>query len=147
MSVPRVSTREVTVQWGDCDPAGIVFYPNYFTWFDAAAHALIDPVWESKRALLQTLQVMGCPLAGASAQFLRPSRKGEKIMFRSFVETWEPKRFVIVHEGHRDGEILLAGREIRFLGRPHLQHPQRLQAIDIPAEFIEAFAITSNEVT
>jgi acyl-CoA thioesterase FadM len=24
------------VQFGDCDPAGIVFYPNYLAWFDAA---------------------------------------------------------------------------------------------------------------
>jgi acyl-CoA thioester hydrolase len=23
-----------TVEWGDCDEAGIVFYPNYFYWFD-----------------------------------------------------------------------------------------------------------------
>jgi acyl-CoA thioesterase FadM len=25
---------EILVAWGDCDPAGIVYYPNYFHWFD-----------------------------------------------------------------------------------------------------------------
>ena len=24
------------VHWGDCDPAGIIFYPTYFRWFDAS---------------------------------------------------------------------------------------------------------------
>jgi 4-hydroxybenzoyl-CoA thioesterase len=31
-----------TVDWGDCDPAGIVFYPRYFAWFDRAAHRFFE---------------------------------------------------------------------------------------------------------
>jgi acyl-CoA thioesterase FadM len=31
------------VEWGDTDAAGIVFYPNYYRWFDRAAHALLRP--------------------------------------------------------------------------------------------------------
>ena len=26
-----------TVEWGDCDPAGIIFYPTYYRWMDAAS--------------------------------------------------------------------------------------------------------------
>lgn len=25
---------DIVVEWGDCNPAGIVFYPNYFRWFN-----------------------------------------------------------------------------------------------------------------
>lgn len=28
-----VNRRRVTIEWGDCDPAGIVFYPRYFAMF------------------------------------------------------------------------------------------------------------------
>ena len=28
----------VDEQFGDCDPAGIVFFPNYSRWMDAASH-------------------------------------------------------------------------------------------------------------
>ena len=35
-----VNHRNVTIQWGDCDPAGIVFYPRYFEMFDASTAAL-----------------------------------------------------------------------------------------------------------
>ena len=30
--MPLSSRHEVTVEWGDCDPAGIVYYPSYFRW-------------------------------------------------------------------------------------------------------------------
>ncbi len=36
MHKPLVSRRTITIEWGDCDPADIVFYPNYFRWFDAS---------------------------------------------------------------------------------------------------------------
>ena len=36
------NTRHRTVEWGDCDPAGIVFNPRCFEWFDAASAALFS---------------------------------------------------------------------------------------------------------
>ena len=33
-----VNRRIVRIEWGDCDPAGIVFYPRYFAMFDASTH-------------------------------------------------------------------------------------------------------------
>lgn len=35
----------VLVGFGDCDPAGIVYYPNFFRWFDEATQALPIPDW------------------------------------------------------------------------------------------------------
>ena len=129
----------VTVQWGDCDPARIVFYPNYFKWFDAAGWALLATLFPDKAALLERHGVVGFPIAEASARFLRPSAQYQTITFRSTVETWQEKRFTILHQGYRDGELLLEGREVRFVGRVHPQDPARLQAIAIPAEIVDAF--------
>jgi len=41
-----INTRIVRVQWGDCDPAGIVFYPRYFEWFDASTILLFESLDE-----------------------------------------------------------------------------------------------------
>lgn len=27
-----INRRTIRIEWGDCDPAGIVFYPRYFEW-------------------------------------------------------------------------------------------------------------------
>ena len=35
--------RARRIQWGDCDPAGIVFYPRYFEIFDASTTAMFRP--------------------------------------------------------------------------------------------------------
>jgi 4-hydroxybenzoyl-CoA thioesterase len=32
--------REIQIEWGDCDPFGIVFFPRYFEYFDACTNAL-----------------------------------------------------------------------------------------------------------
>ena len=37
-----VNTRLVRIEWGDCDPAGIIYYPRYFAFFDASTSALIE---------------------------------------------------------------------------------------------------------
>ncbi len=35
--------RTVRIEWGDCDPAGIVFYPRYIAMFDHSTVLLIEP--------------------------------------------------------------------------------------------------------
>jgi 4-hydroxybenzoyl-CoA thioesterase len=138
--MPSITTKyAITVQWGDCDPANIVFYPNYFAWFDAASHALINPVWNLKATLLEDLKAQACPLVEATARFLRPSKSGQEITFESEIVAWDEKRFTIQHRGYRDGDLLIEGKEIRFIAAPHPDHPERITAIRIPAEFKEAF--------
>ena len=129
----------VKVQWGDCDPARIVFYPKYLEWFDEASWALLERLFKDRHALQERHGVVGFPIAEVSARFLRPSGHGQSITFRSTVESWQEKRFTILHQGYRDGELLLEGREVRFMGRVHPQDPRRLQAIAVPAEIVEIF--------
>src|SRR5437773_7669401 len=34
--------RTIRIAWGDCDPAGIVFYPRYFAMFDHSTVLLVE---------------------------------------------------------------------------------------------------------
>ena len=135
----------IKVQWGDCDPARIVFYPKYLEWFDEATWALLDRTFKDRYALQERHRVVGFPIAEVSARFLRPSGQGQSITFQSTVESWQEKRFTILHQGYRDGELLLEGREVRFMGRVHPQDPKRLQAIAIPDDVVEIFRATQRE--
>jgi len=71
---------QFTVEWGDCDPAQIVFYPNFFRWMDAASlrffRAAGVPPW---RELEAQSGIIGTPLVDASARFLRPATYGDVI--------------------------------------------------------------------
>ena len=37
-----VNRRDVQIQWGDCDPANIVYYPRYFEMFDDSTSILFE---------------------------------------------------------------------------------------------------------
>lgn len=136
-----VSNHQVKIEWGDCDPAQIVFYPNYFVWFDAATRNLVEAAGWSYVRLGERFDVIGLPLAEASVKFLRPSRYGQSLILKSQVEAWEERRFTILHQAYRDDVLLLEGREVRFCGQTHPKDPLRLVAIPIPQEFKEALAI------
>ena len=61
--MPKEITYTQRVEFGDCDPARIVWFPNFFRWIDAASrHFFVEcgvPRWEET---FQTLGVLGTPL-------------------------------------------------------------------------------------
>ena len=60
-----VNTRLVRIEWGDCDPAGIIYYPRYFAFFDASTSALIErALGMNKRDYLKKYDFDGHPLQG-----------------------------------------------------------------------------------
>ena len=36
------ATQRFRVEWAHCDPAGIIFNPNYYIWMDSGTHALLQ---------------------------------------------------------------------------------------------------------
>lgn len=113
MSKPnyRFSTR---VSFGDCDPAGIVFYPNILAWLDRTFH---DWLWKfgGHDALCKRLGAVGMGLMEVSARFLRPMRNGDDLTIDLAIEEWRGKSVTITYE-IRSGENLMAtGRETRGL--------------------------------
>ena len=54
------------------DPAKIVFYPNYFAWFDESARMYFDSVGLDWDTLMQKYGIPGLPIVEAKANFLAP---------------------------------------------------------------------------
>ena len=52
----------LAVQWGDCDPAGIVFFPNYLVWCDNLTSALFAGAGLPLHALFAAHGVIGVPI-------------------------------------------------------------------------------------
>jgi 4-hydroxybenzoyl-CoA thioesterase len=131
--VSRSHTSDFTIEWGDCDAAGVVFYPNFFRWMDAAAHRFFDaaglPDW---RELEAATGILGAPLVDASAHFVRPGSYGDRIAIdTSFVE-WRGPRLVLKHVVRRGADVLAEGQEIRVFARRHPEDARRMQAVIAP---------------
>ena len=127
-----------TVEFGDCDPAGIVWYPHFHGWFDAASHRLAERAGVGLHAL-RAQGYLGLPLMQTGAQYLRPARFGDACEVHSTVTGFEARSFRIEHRILRGTLVLVEGFEVRFLGQPHPDDPQRLRAATIPEAFRRRF--------
>ena len=128
------------VEWGDCDPAEIVFYPNYFRWFDAGAHNLFRSVGAGWEELFQRHGVVGVPLLEASAKFRSPSRVGDEIVVESRILAWQRKTFTLEHRVFNAEALAVEGGETRAWCLKDPEDPARLKAAPIPDEVKALFA-------
>lgn len=111
----EILTRDIS--FGDCDPAGIVFYPNVFRWMDAAFHSLLRR-FGGHAALCERLGAVGLGLVDASAQFRHPMCDGDRLDVRIAIGEWSRRAFVCSYEGRVGGAPTFTGREVRCLFTP-----------------------------
>jgi 4-hydroxybenzoyl-CoA thioesterase len=128
-------TTEFTVEFGDCDPAQIVFYPNFLRWIDSAARHFFEsagvPHWAE---LERTTGIIGTPLAEVTLRFRRPATYGDRIAVDSTIAEWREKTFVMRHVIRRGDDVLVEGEEVRLFARRHPDDPKRIQAVPAPAD-------------
>ncbi|MGH6990600.1 MAG: acyl-CoA thioesterase [Stellaceae bacterium] len=125
--------RLIRVEWGDCDPAEIVFYPNYFAWFDASTTHLFASVGLLPGRFFAEFGVKGFPLLEASAKFYVASGFGDEIEAESGVVEWGNKTFRVTHRFRRGGELLLEGSETRIFVVAD-SASGRLKSVPVPDE-------------
>ena len=137
--MPRSTTHSVTIAFGDCDPAGIVFFPNFLRWMDTASLSFFMqcgvPPW---RELMKTRGIVGTPLLEINTKFHKAATYGETLLITTHVEEWRAKVIVQLHRvtrAHAGGEDLICeGREVRaFVKRDEID-PDRLRAIAVPED-------------
>jgi 4-hydroxybenzoyl-CoA thioesterase len=109
------NTRTIRVQWGDCDPAGIVFYPRYFEWFDASTILLFEKATGMiKSKMLEKYGGAGLALLEARAVFKVASRYGEDIDIETQVTEFRRSSFFVQHKVTKAGVPALEGYETRL---------------------------------
>jgi 4-hydroxybenzoyl-CoA thioesterase len=134
------NTRLVRVQWGDCDPAGIVFYPRYFEWFDASTILLFERATGIiKKTMLEKYQGAGIALLEARAVFKIASHYGEDLEIESRVSEFSRSSFFVHHTVTKGGALALEGFETRLWTVRDPANPDKLKSAPMPAEIRAAF--------
>lgn len=135
-----VNRRKLRVEWGDCDPAGIVYFPRYFEMFDVSSTMLLESGGFPKHKALQQFGVVGWPLVDMGAKFHMPSTYGDEIEIESKVTEWGRSSFKIEHRLFRDAKIAVESWEKRVWVGRHPDDPTQLKSVPIPDVVIEAFS-------
>jgi 4-hydroxybenzoyl-CoA thioesterase len=109
-----VNTRVVRIEWGDCDPAGIVYYPRYFAFFDASTCALIErALGMTKHDYLKAYDFAGHPLVNTHSRFLIPTRFGDDVTIETTVAELRRSSFDLRHRLTKNGALAVESFETR----------------------------------
>lgn len=135
-----IHRREIQIEWGDCDPFGIVFFPRYFEYFDACTNALFHRALGIKKAeMLRYYKIAGIPLVQASCNFLTPSSFGDVVHVESWVPNWGNSSFTVQHKLYRGETLAVEGTEKRVWTVRLPGGPPDVKGQAIPKEVIEKF--------
>lgn len=142
MAEPRlVHRRAVTIEWGDCDPAGIVFYPRYFAMFDASTAALFQAaLGMPKIAWTARFGMLGIPMVDTRAKFHIPGVYGDEVVIESRIAAFRRSSFDVVHRLlKQDGALGVEGFETRVWTVREAEGG-RIRSAPIPEAVVAAFA-------
>lgn len=125
--------RDVRIVWGDCDPAGIVYYPRYFEMFDASTTALFErAIGMNKFDFLRAHDALGYPMVDTRARFLLPTRYGDDVVIETVISEIKRSSFDVQHRLTKDGKLAVEGFETRvWVGRDPVD-PDRIKAKPLP---------------
>ncbi|WP_146346531.1 acyl-CoA thioesterase [Phaeobacter marinintestinus] len=106
-------TMDVPISFGHCDPAQIVFYPNYFRWFDHCFHAFVLKRAGGHLALCEEIGAHGLGLVDVGAQFLTPATANDVLTLELRIEDWTSRTLRLAYKGRVGERTVLTGFEVR----------------------------------
>ena len=138
----RIFTLTRSLTWGDCDPAGIVYYPNYHRWMDAATWDMLAACGHDAQRMRE--QSLTIPLVHAECDFFASPQFGDLLTVHSHVAKHGRSSFCVVHafvrgNGPLLGELLARGREDRVWCRYQDGPGSPLRSTPLPSALLEAW--------
>jgi 4-hydroxybenzoyl-CoA thioesterase len=133
-----MATHTVTVQvrWSDADPAGIVFYPRFFEWYDLGTEALFEALGLPWPEMFPRCSIVGVPIVESGSTFVAPVRYGDVVTIRSTVAWVKDRTFRMEHEVSVGETPCARGFEVRaWVARPDAPG-DRLRTKPIPPEIV-----------
>ncbi|MES2936219.1 MAG: acyl-CoA thioesterase [Pseudomonadota bacterium] len=123
-----------TLAWGDCDPAGIIYYPTYYRWMDAASWNLVAAAgYDAARMRAEQFTL---PLVDSGCAFLSSPTWGDECEVLSEVSRWGRSSFTVSHQivMAADGRVLARGSESRVWCRYTAGPGSALASVPIPGD-------------
>ena len=137
---PFTFRKQLTIAWGQCDPAGIVFNSRFFEMFDTSTWKLFEAALGVKPHELATaFGIIGIPLVDVRANFLKPIKFGNLVDMTSRVSEFRRSSFDVEHRLSVNGELAVEGGETRVWAARSKDNPEKITSTAIPGDVIAKF--------
>jgi acyl-CoA thioester hydrolase len=129
---PRVSTSLVRVRYAETDKMGVVYYANYFVWFEVARTDLLRSLGWSYREMEHA--GVSLPVLEAECQYHRSVRYDDELEVRAEGRLLSKVRMEFVYQvvTLADGVLAATGRTVHAgldpAGKP-CRLPERIQRV------------------
>ncbi len=131
--------KKIAIEWGDCDPAQIVYFPRYFAFFDACTTALFKKAGLVKREMLKRYRIIGIPMVEVRASFRAPSRFSDEVEVISEITEFRRSSFFVRHQLFNQGVLAVECFETRVWARRSAKDPEKIESAPIPREVVARF--------
>ena len=132
--------RQLTIEWGHCDPAGIVFNPRFFEFFDTSTWLLFEAALGVKaQDLASAYDIVGIALVDARANFLKPAKFGDVVELASRISEFRRSSFDVEHRLSVNGALAVEGSESRVWAVRDKTDPDKITTAAIPPDVIARF--------
>ena len=131
---PGAFTRTVAIRFSHCDPAGIVYFPNYFDMFNGLIEDWYTEQLGVDYSNLILNEHFGFPFVHIETDFKIPSRMGEHLDLTLLLTRIGRSSLSVVIVGHLAGIERLRARLVTAMMSLETQH-----AIELPPALREKF--------
>ncbi|SAK52531.1 thioesterase [Caballeronia temeraria] len=134
----RTFDMPMRVRFAHCDPAGIVYFPQYLVMTNMLVEDWFDNALGIGYARMISQRRVGLPIVKLNCDFSRPSRMGERVTLSLAVDSVGQRSIRIDIVCHCDGEVRFRAKQV--LVTTSLDDGK---SIDIPGDIahaIEQFA-------
>ncbi|MBI3092585.1 MAG: acyl-CoA thioesterase [Candidatus Tectomicrobia bacterium] len=134
---------EQRVRWEDCDPGGLIFYGNYFRYFEAAEEELLRSTGTSEWEMKQKYNI-ALGKTDVGIQFFAPALYDDLIEVQTWIPEYDDKRYLMRFEVYKQGtETLLCKAHAKVICMQ--KGGERLRAREHPPELLEILETYAEE--
>ncbi len=128
---------EHVIEWGECDPLGIIFYPNFYRWMDNASWQMFHAAGLTLASFEERFAIIGTPLVETGCQFMSPGRPGDALTVTTTIPEWRGRAFRVEHHFACAEREVAQGFEVRVPVRAD-EGPAGVAACGVPEEVRKA---------
>jgi 4-hydroxybenzoyl-CoA thioesterase len=136
-----VNRRQITIEWGHCDPSGVLFSSRYFEFSDWSTALLFQAAIGMNKPELMVRYDANMPLVDVRGRFIRTLRLADAVEVASTIREFRRSSFDVTHLFLKDGEVAAETQETRVWCTIGSETPPTLKPQPLPKELIERFTV------
>ena len=110
----KIQPYKIKVEWGDCDPYGIVFYPNFYKWMDNAQWNYFNKIDQPISKSEKEYDIIGLPLLNTQANYIDACYREDLLLIETSLIKLTKSTLKLQHIIKRKSKIVCHGSETRI---------------------------------